>query len=102
MTQDLSVLEDNRRKLADMVTQTVRQTADVIEAEQTELKRRFPAMAHQAAPVMLDPTVIRDFTQSEEYRKAVDAYIAGRLEVNLLVKVLELLQQIAPMEFLRR
>lgn len=102
MTQDLTVLEENRRKLADMVTQAVKQTADVIEAEQAELKRRFPAMAHQAAPVMLEPSVIRDFTQSDAYREALDAYVAGRLEVNLLVRVLELLQQVAPLEFLRR
>jgi hypothetical protein len=102
MTQDLIVLEENRRKLADMVTQAVRQTAEVIEAEQAQLKRRFPAMAHQAAPVMLQPSVIKDFTRSDTYREAVEAYIAGRLEVNLLVRVLELLQQVAPLEFLRR
>jgi predicted P-loop ATPase/GTPase len=102
MTQDVSVLDENRRKLADMVTQTVRQTAQVIEEEQKELQRRFPAMAHQPAPVMLDPSVIRDFTESQEYKQAIEAYIAGRLEVNLLVRILELLEMVAPVEFFRR
>lgn len=101
MTQDPSVLEQNRRKLADLVTAAVQQSAQVIEEEQKELKHRFPAMAHQAAPAMLDPAVVRDFTQSQEYRQAIEAYIAGRLEVNLLVRVLELLQKVAPLEFLR-
>jgi len=85
-----------------MVTAVVRQTAAVLATEQEELKRRFPAMAHQPGAIGLDPTVIRDFTESEEYAQAVDAYIAGRLEVNLLVRVLELLSRIAPAEFLRR
>ena len=102
MEPDISVLQDNRRKLAEMVTAVVEQTADVIDREQQELKRLFPAMAHQTMPTRLDPSVIRDFSESQEYREAVEAYIAGRLEVNLLVKALELLEKIAPLEFLRR
>ena len=100
MSKNQTVLDESRRKFVEMVTQTVRQSAKVLEDEQNELKRRFPAMAHQASPVMFDPTVINDFTKSEEYHQAVEAYIAGRLEVNLLVKVMELLRKVAPIEFL--
>ncbi len=102
MTQDATDLQQNRQKLADLVTAAVQQTATILVEEQKALAKRFPAMAHQPAPVTIDPAVIRDFTQSDEYRQAVEAYVAGRLEVNLLVKVLELLQQIAPLELLRR
>jgi hypothetical protein len=99
---DTAVLQQNRRKLADLVTATVQQTADVLEQEQTALALRFPAMANQPAPVMIDPSAIRDFAQSEQYQQVIAAYVAGRLEVNLLVKVLDLLEKIAPLEFLRR
>ncbi|MHC4984215.1 MAG: hypothetical protein ACYTF6_13745 [Planctomycetota bacterium] len=94
-------LEDSRRELSDMVTAAVEQTAKVLQAEQDELRQRFPAMAHQPKPIGLDPAVIRDFVESKEYREAIEAYIAGRLEVNLLVRVMELLAKIAPAEFLR-
>lgn len=96
------VLEENRRKLADLVTAAVQQTADVLETEQEALRQRFPAMASMPEPIGLDPTVIRDFSQSQKYRDAIEAYIAGRLEVNLLVRVMEMLAEIAPLEFLRR
>ena len=101
MTEKTSDLEQDRRQLADTVTAAVKKMAEVIEKEQAELRRRFPAMAHQSAPVMLDPTTIRDFTQSEAYKRAIESYVAGRLEVNLLVKVLDLLRTVAPVEFLR-
>ncbi len=102
MRHDTSTLEESRRKLADLVTQAVSQTAQVIEDEQAELKRRFPAMISQPAPVLVDPSAIRDLTQSDEYKQAVDAYVAGRLDVNLLSKVVALLGQLAPIEFLVR
>ena len=95
MSGELTTLEANRRELIETVTQAVRQTADVVEAEQAELMHNLPAMASRASSVMLEPSVIRDFLQSDEYRQAIDDYVAGRLEVNLLVKVLELLQQVA-------
>ncbi len=102
MTEGISALADSRRRLTELVTGTVLQMAQVIQDEQAELARRFPAMADQPATVMIAPAAIRDFTQSDEFRQAVDEYVAGRLEVNLLVKVVDLLQRIAPLEFVRR
>ena len=99
MSDKATGLEESRRKLADLVTSAVEQTAEVLRAEQAELRRRFPAMAHLPKPIGLDPATIRDFTKSQEYREAIEAYLAGRLEVNLLAKVLELLAAIAPQEF---
>ena len=101
MSQSTSTLTEDRRKLADLVTATVEQNVKVMEAEQKELHRRFPAMASQPNPVNVELEAIRDFTQSDEYRQAVEAYLAGRLEVNLLVRILALLSQVAPLEFLR-
>jgi hypothetical protein len=100
MTQETSVLAQNRQQLIDLVTQMVQQMAQVMEVEQEALVRRFPAMAHQVSPVVIAPAAIRNFTRSDEYCQAVEAYIDGRLEVNLLVKVLNLLQKIAPGEFM--
>ncbi len=100
MSESTSTLTEDRRKLADLVTATVEQTAKIMEAEQKELRRRFPAMANQPNPVNVEPQAIRDFTQSDEYRQAIEAYLAGRLEVNLLVRILALLSQVAPFEFL--
>ena len=99
MAQNAPSPETKRRELADLVTSTVKQTADVIEEERKELYRRFPAMSHQPDAVLVDPSVIRDFTESPEYRQAIEAYIEGRLGVNILVKVLDLLEQLAPFEF---
>ena len=99
MNDSAPELEEGRRKLADLVTSAVEQTAAVLRAEQAELRRRFPAMAHLPKPIGLDPSIIRDFTKSQEYCEAIEAYLAGRLEVNLLTKVLELLAEIAPQEF---
>ena len=93
--------EAKRRNVAELLTAAIEQTADVLEAEQLELHDKFPAMAHQPAPPELDPKTIRDFTQSDTYRDAVDAYIAGRLEVNLMVRVLDLLQEVMPAVFYR-
>jgi len=102
MQPEHDALELSRRKLADLLTDAVRQTAVIVEEEQRELKRRLPSVAHQVAPLMLDTSVIRELPQSRPYREAVAAYVAGRLEVNLMVRVLELLQAAAPVEFIRR
>ena len=95
-------LKENRRRLARLVTESLRQVARIIRIEQDELHRRFPDMAGHSPPVDLNPQVILDYTRSDEYRRAVEAYVSGTLDVNLLVRIMESLERIAPLEFPRR
>lgn len=101
MTKGISVVNDNRAQLADLMAALIRQMARVIQDDNAQLTRRFPAILRQPAPVMMDPSVLRDFVESDLFRETVESYIAGRLEANLLVKVVDMLGQIAPMEFPR-
>ncbi len=66
--------------------------ADVLDA----IQRTFPVMSSLPKPLQVDPDVITDFTVSAAYKQAVEDYVAGRSEQNLLVTVLRLLRGLIP------
>ncbi len=84
-----------RRQLADAVQTVLERTADVIDAEQ----QKFPAMSSLPKPLQVNPDVISDFTLSPAYRQAVEDYVAGRVEQNLLITVLQMLRPLLPAIF---
>jgi hypothetical protein len=101
MSPEDQVLLEQRRKFAGLVTEMIRLAAAVLEQEQAAVARRFPAMA-QSNAILTDHAAIWDFAISDSYRRIVESYLAGELEMNLLSKVLTMLEQLAPLEFLRK
>jgi hypothetical protein len=81
-----------RTEAAGALTQFLTRTADAIDAEQ----RKFPAMSSLPKPLDVDPGVISDFTTSAAYKQAVEDYISGRVEQNLLITVLQMLRGLLP------
>jgi hypothetical protein len=69
--------------------------AEAIDAEQ----QMFPAMSSLPKPLQVDPDVISDFTLSPSYQQAVEDYVTGRMEQNLLITVLQRLRSLAPAVF---
>lgn len=94
--QEDTSAEETRRDVAEALTTLLHKTADATQAEQAELARKFPAMTSQPPPVDVNPEAIRDFTQSEAYRQAVEAYVQGRTEQHIIVTALRLLRSLIP------
>jgi len=94
--QENTSAEETRRDVAEALTTLLNRAADAVQAEQTEVARKFPAMTSQPRPVDVNPEAIRDFTQSEAYRQAVEAYVRGRAEQHIIVTALRLLQGLLP------
>ena len=90
---------DSRREVADALNNLLLKLADQYQADQAELRRKFPAMLSLPPALDVDPDMIRDFTQSRTYRQAIDDYIRGRTEENIVVTVLRLLQALLPAAF---
>ncbi len=87
---------DSRREVADALTALLLKLADQYQLEQTELRGKFPTMLGLPAALDVDPDIIRDFTESGTYKQAIDDYIRGRTEENLVVTVLRLLRALLP------
>lgn len=96
-----SALTEHRRKFADLITESIYEAVQVLEQEYAALMERFPA-ATQFRVIGTYPAAIREFVKSDSYRKILDTYIEGRLEMNLLSKIVAILEKIAPLEFLRK
>jgi len=90
---------DTRRELADAVDNVILKVADDVRAQQQELRRKFPRMSALPPPLNVDPDLISDFSDSRAFKQAVEDYIRGRTEENLVVTVLRLLRDIAPAVF---
>lgn len=91
--------EEARYEAAETLTDLLKKAAKAIEAERTELQENFPAMASLPDPINVDPNVITDFTQSEAYKKALEDYVVGRCEQNIIVTVVQLLRGLIPTVF---
>ena len=87
---------DSRRDVADALKALLLRIADQYQADQTELRSKFPTMLGLPPGLDIDPDIIRDFTESGTYAQAVDDYIRSRTEENLLVTVLRLLRALLP------
>ena len=94
---ELSSASD-RRKLADIVTASVKQLSQMVEKEHRELAARRPSLARKATKARVAPDAMRKLLQSEEYTKIVESYVDGRLEGDLLSHVMDFLQKVAPVE----
>jgi len=84
-----------RSEAAAALTSYLEKTAEAIDAEQ----RKFPAMSSLPKPLDIDPDMIGDFTLSAAYKQAVEDYVAGRVEQNLLITVLKMLRGLVPALF---
>jgi hypothetical protein len=101
MTSHDHALREHRRRFAELVTESICQAGIVLEHEHAVLLQRFPALARTAV-IAKYPAVIRDFLCSDSYKQILDLYVAGKLEVNLLSKIATMLEELAPLEFLRK
>ena len=90
---------DTRRKLADAVDDLLNKLADDIFAQQQELHRKFPRLTSLPRPLDVDPSLITDFTKSPAYKQAVEDYVRGRTEENIVVTVLRRLRAVIPSVF---
>ena len=90
---------DTRKQVAEAVDNLLLRVTDDIRARQDELRRKYPRMTALPPPVQIDPNLIRDFTQTQAYREAVDDYLHGRTAENLVVTVFRLLRALAPAVF---
>ena len=90
---------DTRRQVADALTALLLKVADDYQIEQTELRGKFPTMLGLPPALDVDPDIIRDFTESGTYKQAIDDYIRGRTEENLVITVLRLLRALLPVAF---
>ena len=90
---------DSRRQVAHALNALLLKLADQYQVDQTELRRKFPAMLSLPPALDVDPDMIRDFTQSRTYKQAIDDYIRGRTEENIVITVLRLLQALLPAVF---
>ena len=90
---------DSRREVADALKALLLKLADQYQADQTELRKKFPTMLGLPPALDVDPDMIRDFTQSGTYKQAIDDYVRGRTEENIVTTVLRLLQALLPAVF---
>jgi len=90
---------DSHREVAHALNALLLKLADQYQTDQAELHRKFPTMLGLPPALDVDPDMIRDFTQSRTYRQAIDDYIRGRTEENIVVTVLRLLQALLPAVF---
>ena len=90
---------DSRRQVADALNTLLLKLADQYQVDQTELRSKLPAMLCLPPALDVDPDMIRDFTRSGTYKQAIDDYVRGRTEENIVVTVLRLLQALLPAVF---
>jgi len=90
---------DSRRDVEDALKALLLRIADQYQADQTELRSKFPTMLGLPPGLDIDPDIIRDFTESGTYAQAVDDYIRSRTEENLVVSVMRLLRALLPAAF---
>lgn len=88
-----------RHEVADALKTLLEKLADDLQTEQTELRRKFPAMTGLPPAQDVDPDMIRDFAESGTYKQAVQDYVLGRTEENIVITVLRLLQALLPAIF---
>jgi hypothetical protein len=91
--------EEARRAVSDALTNLLEKTAAAVQTEQDEQRRKFPGMSGLPPPVSVNADVIQDFVGSPTYRQAMEAYVAGRSEQNLIVTVVRLLRELLPAVF---
>lgn len=93
--------QDSRLRLAALATTAIIQTADVIQAEQEELGRRFPRLECHSAQSAPAVPLLRAVVLSTEYNSIIDTYVKDESGTFLLSKILLLLSNVAPSEFSR-